>query len=916
MSSELDFGLDTENKDSVISIDKDFFDEFDSKFMKSYEPENDEVILTDDVIVNPFFVNINGGIVQEMDNRKLYSTYNRVLILCLKNNNEFKDIDQIFEKVLEKDKFNKLINSFTLIKSTNRLLKNKLHRRNAVIVERYQLSNIEHNFELENDEIIIPMPEIEEKDLKNYTNLYFSDQDFKQLSISKLFYKYFNGNSYKYPLQKGLNRITKSIKETDYWTNFYNCGLNITKNLLDRSFHFRKRTDQNVKASIQPTKYSEAVNKVLNKLNMNTGNDYPQILYTKKIFTDASDSLKNKDFKIYRVNNNPIELNKDQVTEMFMMSSNQREQFDLFNALLISKDYCHLAINNKQVLEKMDKIITKYKPLYKYLFGYAWVCMYMEECIVKTRTLTNNRYVFDIDTANKLPFFPYSSEDIHMNPYCSLLVNSNVINSKNNCLGLPMINDYNDYGIDTLEGFTKKFNLFTTGKIDCSIFDGLETEEGSNKWKYFAVGGSVMTCCVEKRNPLFDVVNSNNVSYEEGWIRFYNEYYKNSDIDLMCNKKSVFDFLNEVEKLIVVIKNNLEKTVNPIIKKSVEQTGKNISDTITIEPTKSLNIYINSEYIEECMPDHDIDYVINNFSSNEIKERFYSEYFKLKYTRNNELRKKYKNKKLFEYYYKIVSQDDMNISLTDYKEVKNNHNIHDSNMYIYLNDIRDKDNQVQQNENIILMKICENVKFKITSEYLPHSIEVFRTQYEEFFSCVSRFHLPCVRSYYDGGNVYLLPSCITALMTHINIDYKYFAGIRDPIEIINKYRMRGFGTIINDKEKSHMVEYNISIEPWNKIFGINSSQSSIKNHLGPLTLQNSLFRPNVVIDNLPSDTYNNQNKEYFLNNKDLYSAYKNLYGYDSTKYGLDLLQFKTINKDGDINPVKKWVIDATYDLIH
>jgi methionine--tRNA ligase len=124
------------------------------------------------------------------------------------------------------------------------------------------------------------------------------------------------------------------------------------------------------------------------------------------------------------------------------------------------------------------------------------------------------------------------------------------------------------------------------------------------------------------------------------------------------------------------------------------------------------------------------------------------------------------------------------------------------------------------------------------------------------------------------------------------------------------------GTIINDKEKSHMVEYNISIEPWNKIFGINSSQSSIKNHLGPLTLQNSLFRPNVVIDNLPSDTYNNQNKEYVLNNKDLYSAYKNLYGYDSTKYGLDLLQFKTINKDGDINPVKKWVIDATYDLIH
>ena len=916
MNSDLDFGLDIENNDSIITIDKEFFDDFDSKFMKSYEPKNDEVIITDDVIVNPFFVNINGDVVQEMDNKKLYSTYNRVLILCLKNNTDLNNVDRIFNKLVEKDKFNELIKSFTLVKSTNQLLKNKLHRRNAVIVERYQLLDIKHDFELENDEIVILMPEIEEKDLKNYTCLYSSDQDFKQLSKSKLFYKYFNGNSYKYPLQKSLNRITNSLQETDYWTNFYNCGLNINKNFIDRSFNFKGNFDNNVRASTQPIKYSEEVNDVLKKIDLNKNNDYLQFLHTKKTFTDASDSIKNKDFRIYRVNNNPLELNKDQVTEMFMMSSNQRELFDLFNAFLLSKDYCHLAINNKQVLEKMDNIITKYKPLYKYLFGYAWICMYMEECIIKTRTKTSNRYVFDINTANKLPFFPYCSNDIHMNPYCALLVDSKTINAKNNCLSLPMISDYNDYGIDTLEGFKKKFNLFTTGKINCSIFDGLETEEGSDKWKYFAVGGSVMTCCVEKRNPLFDVVNSNNVSYDEGWIRFFNEYHKKSDIDLMCNKKSIFDFLNEVEKLIIVIKNNLEKTINPIVKKSIEQYGKKVSDTVIIEPTKSLNVYINTNYIEECMSDYDLNYVIENFSTNEIKERFYSEYFRLKYMRNNELRKKYKNKKLFEYYYKIVSQDDMSISLTDYTEVKNNHNVHDSNMYIYLNDVRDEDNQVSSEKNIILMKICENVKFKINSEHLLHSIEVFRTQYEEIFSCVSRFHLPCVRSYYDGNNVYLLPSCITALMTHNNIDYKYFSSIRDPIEIINKYRMRGFGTIINDKEKTHMVEYNISIEPWNKIFKLNSSQSSIRNHLGAKLLNDSLFRPNVVIDNIPNDTYNNQKKDYIYSNDDLRSAYKKLCGYDSNDYGLDLLQFKTINKDGSINPVKKWVIDATYDLIH
>ena len=37
-------------------------------------------------------------------------------------------------------------------------------------------------------------------------------------------------------------------------------------------------------------------------------------------------------------------------------------------------------------------------------------------------------------------------------------------------------------------------------------------------------------------------------------------------------------------------------------------------------------------------------------------------------------------------------------------------------------------------------------------------------------------------------------------MTLINIDYKYFAGSKDPIEIINKYRQRGYSLPLNDSE--------------------------------------------------------------------------------------------------------------------
>ena len=37
------------------------------------------------------------------------------------------------------------------------------------------------------------------------------------------------------------------------------------------------------------------------------------------------------------------------------------------------------------------------------------------------------------------------------------------------------------------------------------------------------------------------------------------------------------------------------------------------------------------------------------------------------------------------------------------------------------------------------------------------------------------------------------------------IDYKYFAGTYDPIEIILKYRSRGYGTYLNSSEKTHMM---------------------------------------------------------------------------------------------------------------
>ena len=119
-------------------------------------------------------------------------------------------------------------------------------------------------------------------------------------------------------------------------------------------------------------------------------------------------------------------------------------------------------------------------------------------------------------------------------------------------------------------------------------------------------------------------------------------------------------------------------------------------------------------------------------------------------------------------------------------------------------------NKVEQKDNIRVIKFSENYRFKFKFNKINREIEYFKTGSEDFFDIVARFHLPCVRAYYQGDNVYMLPSCITAMMTGINIEYKYFAGIRDPVDIINKYNRRGFGIILNSTELEQYKKFNES----------------------------------------------------------------------------------------------------------
>ena len=873
-----------------------------------------------DKVVNPFFVSLKGGPVTYMKNKDLYS-YKRCLLLCRQDKYydfNFSSLPQLVSKVMTKEQFLKLGEYLILIEGNLRIVKNPNHRKQSTIVDRHLLTHFNHmNLTLENDEIVIPLFE---QTMSTCTKLYMPMYTYPYTIIDvlkmKMLCEYYNCGSQNVHVSKRFHDMFKLLEDTDYWTNDYNCRLNMTEAFTGRTFQ-HKDAHKNIKASVvvrqSAVKDSKARAVIQNILSPNNKNNKGQVgnydlpFQIKTDFTDASSALLsltakegNSDYKLYKISGVVPSITKEQVSELFQMTTDQRERYDLFNAFLLSKTHCHLVVNNSQVLECMNNLVTKLAPVYRYVFGYAWLTMYMEECIKKTRTTTEDRYVFDINTANKLPFFSYCLDDPHLNPYFTLLVDKKTLDASNNCHGLPMIKGYDNYGIDTLDGFKKKFNIFTTGREEMSIFDGLETEDDSNKWKHFAVGGSLIPSCAEKRNPLIEQLVKPEQSFKEQWSRFFTEYHNDSDIDLMCNKKSVFGFMDEVSKLAELVTSNLNEIM-----------GNDVSGTVQIEPIKSLLIVVNAKYIEECMPDYDYDYIVANINSNEIKEVLYEKYTKSKFASNRKLRsnKSLSANVLYENFFKVSSVDEMNVILVDNDNYYNVQYDSDSDYCTYLNDVRGSDNKVPVKENIMLLRISENIKFKIKSEHLLHSIEVFRTKYEEFFSCVSRFHLPCVRGYYDGNNVYLLPSCITALMTHTNIDYKYFAGVRDPIDIINKYRMRGIGTIINVQEKMHMLNYNSNVSDLQSMFGLfGSKPENYSKHFGSKPIGDNIYKPGRFMEGYPDDTYNNPNYSYVT------SAFE-MYDNNTFDGALNFMKFKTIGEDGTVAPFKKWVLDAGYDCL-
>lgn len=858
-------------------------------------------LLKEGEIINPFFVDYRETNLKDISWGDIYRNYNSVIILTLQNGKIIDDkVKKIFEYgITNDDLINQ--NSITYFRASLDIIKNSDNYKKTNIVSKNNLNLLFTNGDFNEYELVLLMFEMNEYNSRIYCNMYNSNDELSDIELKSCIYNYYlsdkKNNNYI-----DTDNLIKNLKTCDYWTKNDNLNFNVTSEFVNREFN-----NQKTKYSIiqERNEKKESIIKIVKKGNVdypinnepdnheNIDNNNDDInkqsveikQYNSKKFNDLCESIKFKENGSKRSFNSIIDskYNNEFINNIFNNISNDKFKYNFINNLLVSKDYCHLVLNNKDLLIKLKSMFDIYSLTFKYTIGYAWLSLYLDECFTRINSKKTSRFSFDINTAHHLPIFPYLLTDLKQNPYLPVLINNKEI-IIDNAYGISYIPDYNGYGVCNLETFKKRFNIFTSGDVNINPLNGLD-------WTNFAVSGSLIPACLQKTSPLLNNFIKKEQDTDKAFLKFIEEYYNDSDIDLMSNETSLYDFLKSVQTVYDLLKTNLNATEKDCKYEVVKNFAISISEHFFTDYLDDFNKFNNSQLKKEEF-EAKVDNII-------FKLYIYNKYIEVKNIVNKNLINKNvdTNNKFIAEYFIPNSFENMTIYKVDSNNY-DNYSTFDTEILYKRNDINN--NKLSDIDNKMVIKFSENFRFKLFCKNTK--IEMFRVRDKDFYSTVSRFHFPCVRAYYQGDNVHILPSCISAMMTGLNIEYKYFAGIRNPNEIINKYMTRGFGVLLNKYEIDVWLKYNESNENKYKNFKKNN-MALCGNIIGQKNIHNIVYN-----ENTNTELQNNNTKHF--DNDDLKKYY-----YKCNNV-IDPLKMTTISQSGNINKYKQSFVDLCYDLIN
>jgi hypothetical protein len=787
-------------------------------------------------MLNPLYSNntityydssFNEEIIIDMLNIGKYFKY--VYILCPLSTINY---DSIMDKTIDKDIFNSILNDMILYKANIAIVRNMVHYGNIAYCES-SIVNTANKFKyyLEESILILPIYTISFLNLQKYIDNFNGVNTFNNFYDILIMNNYF-GNK----ISDKVLSIIKNLDEATYWIQPYNCLMNMTQLFDKRRFNLNilKSTDTSLKTLFSNIEMSPL-----------KGNYIEQIFSTKN-YVDPSEILKKKGYKLYSKVWN-CEYTNDNITKLFEYFDDNFKYY-LFCNLLVSKQYCHLVINNYNVLAIMKPAIIKNIYLYQYLFGYAWTRLYFEETINKFRVKTSDMYIFDINTASLLPLFHFTHTIPHHNPYMPIIVSSNILYSRYNVGGIFMDISDKDVRICNLDEFKVRLNLFISGNDKINLLEYINMNELN-----IAITGSTMTACCQYMHPLMKLFN--NITFNDRFISYINEYYYDSDIDVMVKTEDTFKFIDITrefhEKIMLALchfKNSEPENVKYIL-------------------MNTLYLFVTEDFIKNNICNEHLDYqfITNNLDKQEIK-KFFIPYARKLF--DDECKKKLLNRdnsdinkypELFKF-----NEENLLIKIRNYITgetlITNNNESEFTNeeLDVIITTANDIEEKLKSNINLSDgLYLSASYKVKITAPELSHDFELFAIAKDDFMTTVANFHMPCVRAYYNGENVFMTPSFITAHLTFMNIDYKYFAGSKDPINIINKYRMRGFGVWLNKNELETYIKYCYEVPFWNRLLCINpNKKKSYDSCLGFLNICHKFFKPQLFC----KDLINSKNK--------------------------------------------------------
>jgi hypothetical protein len=172
----------------------------------------------------------------------------------------------------------------------------------------------------------------------------------------------------------------------------------------------------------------------------------------------------------------------------------------------------------------------------------------------------------------------------------------------------------------------------------------------------------------------------------------------------------------------------------------------------------------------------------------------------------------------------------------------------------------------------------------------------FKEESNEFKEDSNEFKENYSRDTYKGIN--MIVNGLSAALSGVNNNYKWFFNNKPCCEVILKYAQRGFSTIINENERLSMIEYMKITPKWQKY--VEDDEESSVDIMGIMTTNHIFFNPCI----------NNDGIRYKL--RPFKKSYVKLYNKKShvglpqskTEYGADLIiKYNTKVYHPDVNKI-------------